>query len=882
MRKLSLLLVGLLLLSVGCGSKTKEALYAEGVKQLDASNPSGAVIYFKNALEKDGNFDDARLQLAKAYAALEKLDQAEKELSKVLKQNPSRDEVTLELAKVLNREGKGEEAFRLGEQYRSRHPQDPEALEVLGVASLARKTYQDAENYLLEAMKLAPQRSQVKVGLASVYTATGRNAEAKELLYQAAQSDPKNLKSLYMLGGLERSTGNADKAAAAFRRIIELRSSETLAQYKLGLIQIEKGELGAAQAAADEMIKKFPHRGDGYRLKGMVSYHRKNFADAIPAFQTSLKSAPTYEGYYFLGLSFYHQGELESALSQFRRILDRIPDARQARLMTAQVLLKQQRFDDAVAEARKALDKDAADAVAHDILGTAYLAQGLFNEGLRELDRATEIDPKMVSAHMKKGYYLLKKGKESEGESELASAVNADPGQLNNRLLLASHYQGHKKGAKAAALLRAGLTGGKDDAPLYNALAAVEFASNNRTGGINNLEKAKQVDPSFQASYENLANFYAASGDYPRAIAEYGSLLRRYPTSLKAMLALAALYDVTGKESEAMAQYQKATETKQPASFLALAGYLQKKGQTEKALRALDEAAKLDPKAITPLEMKGRLLAAGKQYREALKVFDQVEALNQEAGVALKLRTYVAMQDGAKAVEQGRKLIAKSPRSAKGYLVLASVYQGLNDIASAMKEARNAISVEPKSVEARVYLGNLLEKARDYGKAMSLYQEALKLNPASVEARFASAGLLERTGKKREAAKAYRSILTTTDSFSPALNNLAYLCADGEGSKEEALRLAISAFKLEPGNPAVMDTVGYALLKNGRNSEAVKVLERAVSLLPNEPSVRYHLALAYKLSGDKVKAQQTLQKSVSMGNGPDANAARGLLAELKR
>ena len=61
--------------------------------------------------------------------------------------------------------------------------------------------------------------------------------------------------------------------------------------------------------------------------------------------------------------------------------------------------------------------------------------------------------------------------------------------------------------------------------------------------------------------------------------------------------------------------------------------------------------------------------------------------------------------------------------------------------------------------------------------------------------------LLDRTGKKSEAAKIYRTILDRADNYAPALNNLAYLCADGYGSKQEALSLAISAFKLSRAIP---------------------------------------------------------------------------------
>ena len=63
----------------GCKSKTIEQLYTEGVQLLQGGNPGGAIVLLKNALDKDQNHAEARFQLAKAYAAAGKSEQAEKE-----------------------------------------------------------------------------------------------------------------------------------------------------------------------------------------------------------------------------------------------------------------------------------------------------------------------------------------------------------------------------------------------------------------------------------------------------------------------------------------------------------------------------------------------------------------------------------------------------------------------------------------------------------------------------------------------------------------------------------------------------------------------------------------------------------------------------------
>jgi putative PEP-CTERM system TPR-repeat lipoprotein len=881
MKKITVILM-LLLACTACGSKTKESLYAEGVKQLKASNPGAAVIYFKNALEKDGNFSDARFQLAKAYAEMGKSEQAEKEFTKVLRQDPSRDEVLLELARLDNAAGKGEQAFVLGEQYLAKHPGAVEGLEVLGISCTVRKQYLEARDYLNRALQAEPGRSATKLELAAVSLATGNVDQARSYLNEVIQAEPRPIKALFVLAGVEKLAGNPDKAVSLYQRILQLDGNQTAARYKLGLIQIEKGEIDKANSAADELIAKYPKKGEGYRLKGLVSYYKKSYGDAIVSLQQSVKLAPTMEAYQFLGLSYYNKGELESALSQFRIILDRIPNARQARLMTAQTLLAQKRNDDAIGQLKKALAVDEADAAAHNLLGSAYLAQGLFEEGIRELNRATQLDPKLVTAHLKKGAFYFSKGKNAEGETELATAVQAAPDLLNSRLLLASYYQRQGKPAKAISLLQGGLTGAKGDAPIYNALAALQLGAGNKADGVKSLESAKRVDPGFAASYQNLAGFYAASGDYPKALAEFAAQLKLDPGNLRAMFGLAALSEVSGKEADALAYYQKAAQTKAPEALLTLAAYQQKKGQPEKALEAIEEAIKLDPRSLPPREAKGRVLMGQKEYRKALKAFDELEALNETQGVTLKISAYLAMKDGPKAVEQAGRLIAKHPGSAQGFLVLASIYQSLKDLPMALSEANKAVKTDPKSVEARIYLGSLYQEKKENAKALAAYQEALKLKPDSVPGQFAVAALYDATGKKSEAAARYRAILAHSDNYLPALNNLAYLCADGYGKKEEALRYAIAAFKLQPGNAGVLDTVGYAMLKNGRTAEAVKVLERTVTLLPADPTVHYHLGLAYQLAGDRAKSQQALQKSLSLGEGPDSKATRELLAQLKK
>ena len=857
----AIILLIMLLTIAGCSSKTKEELYAEGVKQIKDGNPNGAIVFLKNALEKDQNYLDARYQLAKAYLDAGKFEQAEKEFQKVIRQNPSRDEIMLDLARIYNATKKPELAIDAMNKYLKSHQHSSEALEILGIGYALKNRLGEAENCLLQALKEDPRRSAAKLDLARIYIASGREREARQRLDEIINENPKSSRAYYMLADLENAAGHKDRALEIYQTILRIDKFDTTAVYKSGLIYIDKGETDKAQKLAAYLLQNYPNRPEGNRLAGLVYYYRKNYTEAIAALQNSLKTQPNMEAYYFLGLSLYNRGEFENALNQFRKILDYNPSFIQARLLTGVILLKQGRVDDSIGEIGKILELDDKYAIAHNILGSAYMAKGMYEEGMKELTRTTELDPKIIDAHLKKGIFNLSKGKTKEAETDLRTAVRVAPEILNTRLILSSYYLRQNDHAKALSAVKEGLVGAKSDAVLYNTMASIKFADGRPDEGLKLLQKAKETDPNLSASYFNMATYFAGEGAYEKALNEYRSVLQRDPKNIKALLGMAALSDMKGRDDEALAFYKKARETKAPVAYIALANYYIKKNDSSSALSVLNEAIKAIPRNTTALELKGRVYLHDRKYKDAITAFDDIESISSDLGFRLKVDAYVEMKDFRKAAAQARRYITIKPDSAYGYMVLASVYEKQNNVDRALEEVKNGLRVDGKNVQATMLLGNLLARKKDNVSAMKAFREAAGKNPDYAPAYFAQGALLDAAGNKREAIKKYLEALEKAEDFVPALNNLAYSYADGYGSKQDAVRLAVTAFRLEPGNPAVMDTLGYVLLKNGRNAEALKLLKRAADLLPNDANIRSHLSAALKANGGPSNAnlRQTLR-----------------------
>jgi Tfp pilus assembly protein PilF len=82
--------------------------------------------------------------------------------------------------------------------------------------------------------------------------------------------------------------------------------------------------------------------------------------------------------------------------------------------------------------------------------------------------------------------------------------------------------------------------------------------------------------------------------------------------------------------------------------------------------------------------------------------------------------------------------------------------------------------------------------------------------------------------------------------------------------------MAAKAVKLDPANPADMDTYGWVLYKLGRYSEAVQWVEKAVAATPSpDTDLLEHLGDIYFKLGETDKAVMQWQNALKAGKGSE-------------
>lgn len=456
-----MLIMAMIVLQAGCTAKTGDELYAEGVKALQSGTPGSAIVLFRSALERDQLHVDTYHQLARAYTAIGKYELAERELQKVRRMEPGRKIVMLELAGLYNRLKKPDLAISAAETYLEKTPDNAEALEIIGNAHLLKGDQSTGEACLVRAMQQDAGRESPRLSLAAQYLKKGRPEQVASVLQPLLQQNPLHPRAGIFIAEAAIAQGRRDDARSIFQQLTAAHPDDPVIHYKAGLLDLELGEVARAEQAADLVIKRFPHSSDGYRLKGFVLFSRKEYPGAVPVLQRANKLQPTVAGYYCLGLSLYQTGDLESSLNQFRTILDRLPDFQQARLMTAVILLRQNRLDDAVAESTRLIEFNPENALAHNLLGSAYLSKGLIDDGMQSLDRSVRLDPGLGDSYLKKGQVLVRNGKPQEALLPLRKAEALLPGNPAVNYYLAMAHKGLGEKQQALRHLQMALYAGK-------------------------------------------------------------------------------------------------------------------------------------------------------------------------------------------------------------------------------------------------------------------------------------------------------------------------------------------------------------------------------------------------------------------------------------
>ncbi len=190
----------------------------------------------------------------------------------------------------------------------------------LGKLAARDRDYTRAADHFHAALERDPEQPDALNGLGLAFEALGQTERAEQSFKRALAADPDNAWAHNNLGVLYLSSGRLDEAAAEFEASLAAAGDDTNARINLALVRAKQGDRPAAIAALEEVLATRPgHAGACFNL-GVLYAESGDDARARLQFERALDSRPDYAlAHQWLGVVLTRLGDIALADRHLRR-----------------------------------------------------------------------------------------------------------------------------------------------------------------------------------------------------------------------------------------------------------------------------------------------------------------------------------------------------------------------------------------------------------------------------------------------------------------------------------------------------------------------------------------------------------------------------------
>ena len=225
------------------------------------------------------------------------------------------------------------------------------------------------------------------------------------------------------------------------------------------------------------------------------------------------------------------------------------------------------------------------------------------------------------------------------------------------------------------------------------------------------------------------------------------------------------------------------------------------------------------------------------------------ENLFEQASAKPSLRSDAQYHLGAISEQKGDLSGAMSRytqvRFGRNYIAAASRLSALLAKHRSMSQAQQYLQRMRSSQPTQAVIlfqveSNLLLNAQKPSQALVVLSSGLDYFPNDPQLLYARSMVAEQQDDFVLAEQDLRAILAQDQNNATVLNALGYTMILHTDRREEAFELISKAYQLEPKDPSIIDSMGWALFKLGKTEQALDFLKQAFEIMP-DPEIAAHL-----------------------------------------
>jgi tetratricopeptide (TPR) repeat protein len=427
----------------------------------------------------------------------------------------------------------------------------------------------------------------------------------------------------------------------------------------------------------------------------------------------------------------------------------------------------------------------------------------------------------------------LRSGQLDESLGHLREVLLLEPAGIGPAFERVARLLVHEAGPsreRALAVMQALVADYPNEPQAQQALAELALQFEQPDLAIEAADRAKALDADWSAPDLLKVRAYLKKNHGEQAATLLSEVLRRRPDDYDLRLQYARTLLGLERTDSALQQFELLLKARPDdahvryvAALLAL-----ELGENDRARSYLLQLVNGGQRADDAYFYLGRLAQAEGDTKGALRWYRRVEGTHR-ADALLRVASLLAQQgQPAAAYAQLHELRRQYPKYAvQSYLTEASLLQREGRLEEALAVLDTALAEHPKDADLR------------YSRALN-------------------AVLL---GRLEEAERELRELLAENPDSAAVLNALGYTLVDQTARHEEGFELIQHAYALTPDDPAIIDSMGWALFRLNRVAEAREMLERAYELHP-DGEIAAHLAEVLWQQGERRAAKRVLAEAL--------------------
>ena len=283
----------------------------------DPPDTEAAIALLHQIIEEDPMVIDAWTTLGRAHLRQKQPERAVEDFRQALKLKPDYDVAVIELANAYFALGRSEEALAAYMAYLGTNPKDAGVHFLVGQLNLDLENLDQAAAAFERALEFGPELATAQVGLGVIAYERGDLEEAQQAFEAALGTDKDVALAHHNLAKIWEDRGVFQRALAEYRREIELHPASHLTHFQLGQLLDNLGQRDDATFHYREAVDASPDFGEGYLLLAKAALDSGDVQQTISLAKKGLSLSPRSDfsalGHFLLADAYSRLGRPEEA-----------------------------------------------------------------------------------------------------------------------------------------------------------------------------------------------------------------------------------------------------------------------------------------------------------------------------------------------------------------------------------------------------------------------------------------------------------------------------------------------------------------------------------------------------------------------------------------